>query len=135
MPLGPGGSQRYALRVHDIATDRVVREWGSAPQNAVVLFDATFIQRDDLRDQWDEVIYLDASMARAQARGVSRDADALGGVDEATLAYESRYMAACRIYVAEQHPRERATIVIDHEDTASPKLSRGAASAVAQTED
>ena len=126
VPLGPEGSRRYASRVHDMATDQAVRDWDSAPQNAIVLFDATFIQRDDLRDQWDEVIYLDVSMERAQARGVARDADALGGVDGATFAYESRYMAACRIYLAEQRPREQASIVIDHDDTASPKLARGA---------
>ena len=73
LPLGANGPHRYASRVHDLATDKVVREWAVAPVDAVVVFDATFLQRDDLRDHWDEVIYLDATMERAQARGTARD--------------------------------------------------------------
>ena len=74
LPLGANGPHRYTSRVHDLATDEVVREWAMAPVDAVVLFDATFLQRDDLRDHWDEVIYLDATMERAQAAGTARDA-------------------------------------------------------------
>jgi uridine kinase len=124
IPLGKGASRRYAARVHDLVTDAAVREWATAPVGAVVLFDATFLQRDDLRGHWDEVIYLDATIERAQARGTARDAAALGGPDRAASAYETRYMAACRIYLAEQNPRERATIVIDHDDPARPRLVR-----------
>jgi uridine kinase len=51
----------------------------------MVLFDATFLQRDDLRDHRDEVSYLDAQLDRAQARGITRDQNALGGLDQALL--------------------------------------------------
>lgn len=122
LPLGANGPHRYASRVHDLATDEIVREWAIAPADAVVLFDATFLQRDDLRDHWDEVIYLDATMERAQARGIERDAAALGGIERAVAVYEARYMAACRIYLAEQSPRERASIVIDNDDPTHPRL-------------
>jgi uridine kinase len=124
LPLGPDGSGRYAVRIHDLASDHLVREFGDAPSNAIVLFDATFIQRDGLRVEWDEVIFLDASLPRAQERGVARDTGAFGGVDNAVSAYESRYMAACRIYLAEQHPRERSSIVIDNDDPADPSIAR-----------
>ena len=124
LPLGTSGPHRYASRVHDLATDEVVREWAMAPVDSVVLLDATFLQRDDLRDHWDEVIYLDATMERAQARGTARDAAALGGLERAVTAYEARYMAACKIYVAEQNPRERASIVIDYDDPRNPRLVR-----------
>jgi hypothetical protein len=30
----------------------------TAPEDAIVVFDCTFLQRGLLRDQWDEVIYL-----------------------------------------------------------------------------
>jgi uridine kinase len=125
IPLGANGSRKYATRVHDLTTDDRVRNWAMAPVDAIVLFDATFLQRDHLRDYWDQVIYLDASIKRAQARGVARDAEALGGHDDAAAAYEKRYMAACRIYLAEQNPRERASIVIEHDDPAQPTLIRG----------
>ena len=122
LPLGANGPHRYASRVHDLATDKAVREWAVAPVDAVVVFDATFLQRDDLRDHWDEVIYLDATMERAQERGTARDAPALGGLERAVAVYEARYMAACRIYLAEQSPRERASIVIDNDDPTHPRL-------------
>jgi uridine kinase len=71
-----------------------------------------------------QVIYLDATMKRAQERGAARDAAALGGIERAFAAYETRYMAACRIYLAEQNPRTRASVVIDHDDPSHPLLVR-----------
>lgn len=124
-PLRAGGSLEVATRVHDLETDEVVDdETAVVDPDAVVVFDCTFLQRDGLRDLWDEVVWLDAPRAAALRRGVSRDALRLGGQDAAEAAYEARYMAACDLYVAEQRPRERASIVVDHEDPANPRLVR-----------
>ena len=123
-PLGPDGSLRYADHVHDLATDVVAPRLATAPVDAIVLFGATFLQRGDLRDEWDEVIWLDVPEEIATARGVARDAAALGGEDAAGEAYASRYMAACRLYVAEEEPRVRASIVVDHTDPAAPEITR-----------
>ena len=123
-PLGPAGSLRFASHVHDLASDEVVPRFAVAPADAVVLFAATFIQRRDLRGDWDEVIWLDVPERVATARGVARDAAALGGTAAAESAYASRYMAACRIYLEEETPRDRASIVIDHTDPAAPAISR-----------
>jgi uridine kinase len=125
VPLGPSGTRRIATKVHDLVSDAVVREWADAPEDAIVLFDATFLQRGDLRDLWDVVIYLHAPEATAEERGVARDADALGGAEAARSAHRSRYTAAYRIYLAEQRPAERADILIDHADPARPVLVRG----------
>ncbi len=122
VPLGPGGTRRYAVRVHDLATDAVDREWATAPANAVVLFAATFLQRGGLRDWWDEVVFLDSSVERAEQRGIARDSHLLGGRGNAQRAYTSRYMAACRIYLSEQDPRTTASIVVDHDDPLRPSL-------------
>jgi uridine kinase len=121
-PLGPGGSREYAVRVHDLKTNSVRREWATAPGDAVVIFGATFLQRDGLRELWDEVIYLDSTTEHAQERGIMRDADALGGFERAQRAYESRYMAACARYLVEQDPRSKASIVIEHDDPRQPRL-------------
>jgi RimJ/RimL family protein N-acetyltransferase len=80
LPLGPGGGRGYAIRVHDLASDaRIDDETARAPADAIVLFAATFIQRGRLRDLWDEVIYPGVPQEAAIARGVARDAGALGG--------------------------------------------------------
>jgi uridine kinase len=123
-PLGPGGDRRYAVAVHDLATDAVREEWAVAEPDAVVVLDCTFLQRGALRALWDEVVYLDVDLERATARGVARDAAALGGREAAAEAYRRRYRAACEIYLAEERPRERASVVIAHDDVRRPVVVR-----------
>lgn len=123
-PLGSAGPFRYAEHVHDLVTDEVAPRFAVAAPDAVVLFACTFIQRGALRDDWDEVIWLDVPEEVATARGVARDAEALGGVRAAEAAYATRYAAACWIYLAEERPSARASIVIDHTDPAQPLLVR-----------
>ena len=121
LPLGPGGDLVYATAVHDLATDAVISDaFARAPADAVMVFDATFIQGGVLEGLWDEVVFLDVDETVAAARGVARDAAALGGEDAARRAYNARYMAACRLYLEERKPREGASIVIDNTDPAEP---------------
>ncbi|ACQ80438.1 uridine kinase [Beutenbergia cavernae DSM 12333] len=124
-PLGPGGTRTYAVRVLDFASDAVIAdETAHASGDAVVIFDATFLQRDELRDLWDAVVYLHADEDAALARALARDMTALGGEESARAAYESRYAAACRIYLDEQDPRRRASIVVEHTDPDRPQVER-----------
>lgn len=121
-PLGPGGDRRYAVQVHDLATDAVLDRRAEAGPETIVVFDCTFLQRGPLRELWDEVIWLETDRAVALARGVARDEAAMGGRDAAIAAYESRYLAACDLYVAEETPRDRASLVVEHDDPAYPRL-------------
>lgn len=124
-PLGPGGDLTYAVTVHDLATDEVITDVvATAPADAVAIFDATFIQGEVLDGLWDEMVYVHADEAVALARGIARDSDLLGGGQAARDAHESRYMAACRIYLRERNPRRRASIIIDNTDIASPFIER-----------
>lgn len=126
VPLGPGGSRVIATKVHDMGSDEVVTDQSATvPPDAVVLFDTTFLQRADLRAHWDVVVYLDADREVAHQRGVRRDAAAMGGVEAAARAHEQRYRAAFDLYVAEEAPRDRADIVIRHDDPADPAVLRG----------
>jgi uridine kinase len=126
VPLGPGGDRRYATRVHDLATDQVVEDaWDVAEPDAVVVFDCTFLQRGDLRRHWDVVVFLDADLDLARARGIARDEEALGGPEAAATAYDERYFAACSIYLAEEDPQHRADVVVGHDDPLRPHLLPG----------
>jgi uridine kinase len=125
-PLGPGGSLTYATKVHDMATDETFADAvARAEPAAVVVFDCTFLQRGALRELWDEVVYLDVDREVATRRGVERDADRMGGRGVAQAAFERRYMAACDLYVREERPAERASVVIGHDDPIRPVLVRG----------
>jgi uridine kinase len=126
-PLGPGGSLVYARRLHDMETDKVVHDDNAnADRRSIVIFDCTFIQRGTLRGLWDEVIFLETNREIAADRGIDRDAPSFGSREAAHQAYEARYMAACDIYVSEERPLERASIVIDNNDVHAPVLLRAA---------
>jgi len=126
IPLGEG-RLAYAPRVHDLETDEIFADASaeaSADADAVVVFDCTFLQRGRLRALWDEVVFLSTSIDAAQGRGIARDAERMGGADAARANYDARYMAACRIYLEEEDPLARASIVIDNEEVAAPRIVR-----------
>jgi uridine kinase len=124
-PLGPGGDRRYRYQIIDLATDAAVAgAWATAGPADVLIVDGSFLQRPELRDGWDEVVFLDVSFDVARARGVARDAASLGGHDAAVAAFEQRYHAAGRRYLAEVDPLAQATIVIDNNDLQEPVLRR-----------
>lgn len=122
-PLGAGAGYRPAII--DLATDLAV----SPPvidlePEAVLIVDGSFLQRAELADRWDEVIFLQTGFQAARHRGTQRDAAAFGGLEQAGLAFDNRYHAAGRLYLDEVDPAARASILIDHEDPAAPQLLR-----------
>ena len=86
-----------------------------------VLVDRRTVQRDLT---WDEVVFVDTAFDIARDRGTRRDADMFGGVEAAGRAFDLRYHAACRRYLAEVSPATQATIVIGNDDLANPELRR-----------
>lgn len=123
-PLGPGGDRRYRERIIDLATDTPVDEPPvTAAEDTVLVVDGSFLQRD-LAGRWDDVVFVDTALDVARRRGTRRDADAFGGVEQATRAYEQRYHAASRRYLAEVDPRAGATVVVGNDDVAHPVLHR-----------
>lgn len=125
-PLGPGGDRRYRAAVTDLAADIVLDDPpATADPDSVVVVDGSFLQKPDLRDGWDLVLYLRATFAAAERRGAVRDAAAFGvGVDAAREAFRTRYHAAQRRYLAECDPESGADIVVDVDDPTTPRLVR-----------
>lgn len=122
-PLGPAGSRRYRSAVWDLAGDRpATGPTHTAPDDMILIVDGSFLQRPEIRDAWDVVIFLGCPFDEAERRGVARDAALLGGRDAAVELYRSRYHAAQRRYVAEVGPEQQADIVIDHRDPRRPSL-------------
>jgi uridine kinase len=124
-PLGSGPPFEFATAVHDLASDELVTgATAVAEPDSIVVFDCTFLQRGSLRGLWDAVVWLDCDRAAALRRGVVRDAAALGGEEAAAAAYESRYMAACELYLEQERPFDHASIVVDNTVPLSPRLVR-----------
>jgi uridine kinase len=125
IPLGPGGDLRYQARYHDLATDELLHdEPETASAGAIVLVEGSFLQRAELADHWDEVIFVETSFAEARRRGSLRDSGLFGGLGRAQHAFDTRYHPASRRYLDEVQPQDRANVVIGNEDITRPQLIR-----------
>ncbi len=124
-PLGPDGAGVVRTAIIDLATDQpVVDSVDEVGPRAIVIVDGSFLQRPEVRAGWDVVIFLRTSYEAAERRGVARDADHLGGEDNARLAFRDRYHAAQRRYIDECEPELAADVVVDVEDPAEPRFVR-----------
>lgn len=125
VPLGPGGDHRYRSRIIDLASDEKIDEPSvTAPADAVLVVDGSFLQRHELAGLWDEVVFADTSFPLARQRGTRRDTKLFGNLAQAEQAFDNRYHAACRRYLAEVDPASHATIVVGNDDFDHPVLRR-----------
>lgn len=98
-PLGPGGNREYRTASFDLLNDEPIEaEAKMASPDAILIVDGTFLQRPELSGNWDLVIFVDATEAVSEQRGVGRDARLLGGRDAARQLYATRYQPAYSLY-------------------------------------
>jgi uridine kinase len=70
----------------------------------------------------DHRIYVSTQLDVARSGEISRDAELLGGRAQAEHIYDRRYHAAARLYLESVRPAECATLIVDNDDLASPRL-------------
>jgi uridine kinase len=120
-PFGPGGSRRYRRRGHDLTTDTTLDEpWLVAARGAVLVVDGLFLQRPELTDVWELVVFLDVPFGISVARMAARD----GTEPDPAHPSMRRYVDGQRRYLRECTPQDRADILIDNADPAHPRLLR-----------
>lgn len=96
----------FQLRAFDLERDAPVESrWESAGPDAVLIVEGLFALRPELRDLWDESVWIDVPDDVAGARMRARDG--AGTVDS------TRYREGFALYEREEGPRGRATIVVD----------------------
>lgn len=126
-PLGPAGTLTYRTAAFDLEADLPIDAPAyRAGSRDILIVDGTFLQRPELRDAWEVVVFVDVDAATAAKRGVSRDAMQLGGREAAEILYRDRYAPAYEIYERLIEPLERAHIVWDNRDfeTATARILR-----------
>lgn len=96
----------------------------AGPPELVVVVDGIFLQRPELADLWDATVWVEADLDAAAARGLQRDTPRIDSVDAELERYRLRYLPAQRRYIEEQHPRERATFVLQNTSLDEPELVR-----------
>jgi uridine kinase len=122
-PLGPGGDRRYRTASFDLETDRPVEQIPmTASRDSVLIVDGTFLQRPELRGHFDLAVFLDTSESISENRGMLRDAERLGGMDEARRLYAERYRLALHFYEEACQPSQLADAVVNNDDLDHPRI-------------
>ena len=115
---GPGAPYRVA--VHDVTTDRALDVPADVvPPEGLLLVDGIFLQREELRDAWDLVVFLDVPFEVSVPRMAQRD----GSDPDPRAPSQARYVDGQRIYLATCDPRSRADVVVDNSDLSRPRLT------------
>ncbi len=122
-PLGPGGDRRYRTASFDLDADRPIeQEPQTAAENAILIVDGTFLQRPELQHHWDVTVFVRTSAEIAEARGLSRDMEHLGGEAAARDVYANRYGPAYAMYERLCEPEQHCDVIIDNDDLGHPRL-------------
>jgi len=122
-PLQPSGSHRYRSKVFDHATDaEQLSPIRQATSSAIVIIDGVFLFKEELNNCWNLRILLSTDDETAIERGAHRDAARLGSYEAARQKYVDRYIASQKIYYDEEHPEQKADIIIDNNDIKKPKI-------------
>lgn len=120
-PLSPGGTLRCRPQVFDVTRDEPV----STPElvaepGSVLIVDGLFLHRPDLRDWWDDSVFLRVPFAVSVPRGVARG-PGYGSPDPAADS-NRRYVQGNELYFHEADPEAQAGVVLDYTDLNAPRV-------------
>src|SRR5580693_5952275 len=122
-PLGPGGDRRYRRAIFDFRLDQPIETpVEEASPDALLLFDGVFLLRPELRPYWDFSIIVRADFEVTVTRAEARDHHRFGSTEQVRQRYAERYVPGQRLYLAEAQPEQHASVVVDNNDAAHPRL-------------
>lgn len=123
LPLGPEGDRQYRHAIFDSYHDvPIIEPTQEASPNAIILIDGVFLYRPELDDLWDVRIFVDIDSEDSLQRGPPRDQAWVGSVEAAAQRYHTTYIPGEEHYIATIRPHERADIIIDNRNPATPHL-------------
>lgn len=120
-PFAPAGSRQFRRASYSHATDEILHpEPEIAEPSAVLLVDGIFLQRVELREQWDLTVFLDATFIQTAQRMALRD----GTPSDPEDPRMRRYVEGQREYFRQCDPQQRADILIDNNILDHPVILR-----------
>jgi uridine kinase len=124
-PLGPGGDRRVRIAIFDSFHDRPVPErWQCSSEDAILIVDGAFLQHDELRNNWDYLIWLKVDAKTVLARAPARDVAWVGSAEVVERRYRTRVLATHALYESLVDPEGHADAVIDTDDLDAPRLEQ-----------
>src|SRR5579864_2931516 len=124
-PLGPGGNRRVRTAIFDSFHDEPVPErWHTASENAILIVDGAYLQRQELRSDWDYRIWLEVDPDTIISRARQRDAAWVGSAENVEHRYRTRVLPTHALYTSLIKPEAHADALIDTRDPNAPRLER-----------
>lgn len=122
-PAGPEGSRRVRPRLNNSYLDEPYpEEWRDIADDAVLLVDGVFLLCPKLAGHWDYHVWLDVDPDTALARKRVRNVAWTNSEEVVVERHYKRNLPAHQLYRRETKARERADIVIDNNDPATPRI-------------
>lgn len=124
------GEPRVLVAAFDEPSDTAVEVTADVAPDAVLVFDGLFVHRPDFGARWDVTVFLEADARRDREwlDFVLSDlpTDPVAGAAELDRRLERarwpRYRRGWDVYVADADPRGNASVVIDNNDLARPRI-------------
>ncbi len=113
----------YTIATHDLETDEYLNLEPKYLENDTVLItDGAYLFKPNYKNHWDLKIYLKTSFETAMKRGIERDKNSLGGIEQTKEKYQKRYHKSSKMYLTENEPEKIADIIIDNTDFNNLKI-------------
>jgi uridine kinase len=113
MPIREGIEIHKEIQVYDKDNDVYILEQIKIPQGSILLLEGIFLQRKEIGEYFDYVIYLDVSKEVRLNRVINRD-KYIGDSEDIKSKYERRYFPVEDKYIEEYCPMENADFVLNH---------------------
>ncbi|MCI7767903.1 MAG: uridine kinase [Oscillospiraceae bacterium] len=111
MPLRNDGHFHKEIEIYDKDMDSYFLSDTEIPAGSVVIIEGIFLQRDELRDLFDFMIFIDIPEDVRLKRVLERDGY-IGSKEQIAAKYNSRYFPAERFYCGKCSPALTAQLVI-----------------------
>lgn len=114
----------WASAVHDVAREVVIDAPPKPPavEASLLIVDGVFLQRPELVDLWDAVVWVQVPFDVSVPRGNARFGPVGASEADPESEVNARYVGAQRLYIAEVDPAARADWVLDNADVDAPRL-------------
>lgn len=113
MPIKEGIEIDKEIEIYDKDNDIYTLEQIKIPQGSIILLEGIFLQRKEIREYFDYVIYLDVPKEVRLNRVINRD-KYIGNSEEIKSKYERRYFPAEDKYIEEYSPIQNADYVLNY---------------------
>lgn len=103
------------IELYDKETDEYALKNISIAPGSILIIEGVFLQRDELRDYFDLMFFIDVDKRIRLNRVLNRDAY-IGDKEQIRKKYETRYFLAEDYYTQEHRPKENADIILCNEE-------------------